>query len=409
MRRAFACLALLLAIIVSPSYVDAQLIRSSCCDSHQRFNPGCTDCVGMGGASGVGDSAGGVDGVGDDFSQIPTVDPSVGADLFSINSGLEGSQTALTPNSIGDLRAGSFSLFTVQGIMVDNPLVGGDRRFKVTENFNPNPTNRVFFNYNHYHNSVTGLDGTEGNLDRYTFGLEKMIGDISSIEVRIPFSNGLAPTQVFGQRRMGYQFGNVTLISKTILTQTNNSIVSGGVALTLPTAQNATVALAPTEVLTFVNDAYHLQPYIGFSATSDMFFMQAYGAVDFVLNGDVVRRQVSMQSEKYHDQNLLSLDAIGGVWLSRNNNGFVTASAGVVELHYITTVNDTDTAFEDGGGGALLLNQFNRMDILNLTTGIHLYLGESTRFTIGAGVPLRTVGPEKLFDAEIVAQFNRYF
>ena len=62
---------------------------------------------------------------------------------------------SFSPNMIGDLMAGSgFISFSSYSASV--PIAGGDRLFKIAENNNPIPTNRFFYNYNHFQNAVWG-------------------------------------------------------------------------------------------------------------------------------------------------------------------------------------------------------------------------------------------------------------
>ena len=94
----------------------------------------------------------------------------------------------------------------------------------------------------------------------------------------------------------------------------------------------------------------------------------------------------------------------------------MTGLAGVVELHYATTLQDGDEiAITVGSDYYDLNNQFNRMDVLNLTAGLHAQLGPCSTFRVAAVVPLRStehpvLGPtDRAFDSEILMSFNRNF
>ena len=54
-----------------------------------------------------------------------------------------------------------------------------------------------------------------------------------------------------------------------------------------------------------------------------------------------------------------------------------------------------------------ITNPFNRMDILN-ATGALVFRFPGATFRVGAAAPLRD-DEERLFDTEIIAQFNRFF
>jgi hypothetical protein len=68
------------------------------------------------------------------------------------------------------------------------------------------------------------------------------------------------------------------------------------------------------------------------------------------------------------------------------------------ELHYTMTMNDAD--FVAGFG-----NQFDNIDVLNATLGMHIQYGLAA-LRIGAAAPLRD-DEEKLFDAEVFVQVSR--
>ncbi|MFO0012721.1 MAG: hypothetical protein ACK553_08270, partial [Planctomycetota bacterium] len=82
----------------------------------------------------------------------------------------------------------------------------------------------------------------------------------------------------------------------------------------------------------------------------------------------------------------------------------------VFELHYTSTIQDSDVLALPPGGplGGQLSNEVNRLDLLNLTSGIHAQLGPMSSLRVGAIVPLRQA-PDRVFDSEIQVSFNRKF
>jgi len=120
-----------------------------------------------------------------------------------------------------------------------------------------------------------------------------------------------------------------------------------------------------------------------------------------VLTRDYVADRLVYQG-RLHEQSLLYLDASIGRWIYRNPCATcITGIAPTVELHYTTTMEDTATV----GGFS---NPFNRMDVLDLTAGVHVQLGARNMLSVAGVAPLRQ-DEEKLFDAEIQLQYNRYF
>jgi hypothetical protein len=298
------------------------------------------------------------------------------------------------------------------------------------------PTDRVFFVYNHYHNALMGQTGFPGaggvtrdfSVDRYVFGLEKTFcSGCSSLEFRLP---------LFGQSHFATydpflgdvgaatgHWGNIALILKTLLWQSQTAAVAMGVGIDIPTGSDVQADLYDATLL-IDNEALHLGPYLGITSTpTERMFFHAFAQVDFATNGNSVRfvddvQGLSSYGGEYTEQNLLFLDGSAGYWLYQDPCArYVTGLAGIVELHYATTLQDADTA-----GGLLfsgetvqLSSQFNRVDVLNLTAGLHAQLGPCTTLRVAAVVPLRgedvpDLGVEdRLFDSEIQVSFNRRF
>ena len=99
----------------------------------------------------------------------------------------------------------------------------------------------------------------------------------------------------------------------------------------------------------------------------------------------------------------------------------MTALAGVVELHYTTTLENSDvnqasipvTQIQRPPGippttlttDVFLGSLSNRTDLLNLTAGSHFLIGERSSLGIAVVVPLRD-GDDSAFDCELNVIFN---
>lgn len=74
-----------------------------------------------------------------------------------------------------------------------------------------------------------------------------------------------------------------------------------------------------------------------------------------------------------------------GYWLHRNQhaNRIVTGFTPLLELHYTSTLNDSDSIniVQDHE------NPFNRMDILNATIGSQINLGRQANCRLGVALP----------------------
>jgi hypothetical protein len=54
-------------------------------------------------------------------------------------------------------------------------------------------------------------------------------------------------------------------------------------------------------------------------------------------------------------------------------------------------------------------NIFNQLSIPNVTVGTHFWIGPNSVFTVAAAFPLADREYNRQFDAEVIAQFNRFF
>ncbi|MHC4404145.1 MAG: hypothetical protein ACYTG0_31205 [Planctomycetota bacterium] len=330
------------------------------------------------------------------------------------------------PNMIGDFFGGglAFNNFSDAGQtgFPDSTvaIAGGDRRFKIVEANRPIPTNRFFVNYNHFHNAVIDVAGVHHSFERYTFGVEKtFMRGLWSAELRVPFGTGIDSSQLINQSVVATEFGNIAVALKGLLWQRRNCVVGAGLGFVFPTGEDTSLLESnpgAATVVTVRNEAVHLQPFIGSVwMPNDRLFVQTLAQLDFDANGNRVDIFIPTRfSERVNDQNLLYLDVSAGYWMYKNRRArWVTGIAPVVELHYSTTLQDTDGVVDLSGQS--VTNPANRMDVLNITGGVHLNLGACSTLTLAAVAPLRqdesrSLGNEhRVFDAEFTLQYNRRF
>ncbi len=332
--------------------------------------------------------------------------------------------TSSAPAMIGDFFGGSFLFSDDEGgngmsggeriATVTIPVAGGDRRFKIAENVSPMPRDRVFLNYNHFENALNDRRGRPVSLERFAPGLEKTFFDEqTSIEARLPFARGLSSTQDFNSDdTQGLELSNLSIAFKAILLGGDRWLISGGTTLTLPTGDGYAEAFDGDKYFFIDNDAVHLAPYIGWliQPNSD-WFAQGFIQTDFDLNGNRVRSAGLGDLGKIQDQNLLFVDASIGRWLIQLDRhgsrqaysgplGNLNGIAAITELHYTMTMNDADRVAD-------ITNPFQHVDVLNLTAALHFQFGRSS-LRFGAAAPLRN-DEERLYDAEIIAQYSRGF
>lgn len=366
------------------------------------------------------------------------------------------------PNMIGSfLGAGkSVSYFFSR---LGGPVIGGQigstnvLNSSIADNNSPIPQDRFSFRYNHFADaqSVIGpgslipapelgvgrqkysFVSTTYDLDQYTFSGEKTFFDgRSSVELRIPFSRGLASKlnisggnvtgignfvdaaniPVFFDPNFGFlqttpddpnrlrafnvtptpqntagstdtEFGNMSVIFKSLVCRSSNLAISAGLGVGLPTADDTHVRV--TDYLGSIafnnvdvqrirdfhvkNETVGLTPFFAALFTpTDRLFVQGFYSVEVPLNKSEIiysetarnlnasvlpfTRDVTDPAEtgnilnppfkvKDHirEQTLMHMDLGTGIWVIRNpERRFLTGLAPTLELHYTTCLNNAD-------------------------------------------------------------------
>jgi len=313
------------------------------------------------------------------------------------------------------------------GVGFTIPIAGGDRRVKLSDQFSPFPENRIFYTYHHFGNPALDSVGNDVDVNRNTFGIERAFHNgNASIEIRIPVVSGVGKNQdVLGEEGIGQrssQLGNIAFSSKFLMFRDEFKSFTLGLGGLLPTAPNGSVSADTQKIFEIHNQSISLLPYYAINLNPDdrtwlTFFSQA----DFILNGDRVSSFIDddgfstldpFTSEKYNQQHLLAFDLSLGRWIYRNPTAtFFRGFAPFFELHYTTTLNDTDeviagSPFESDGDR--LLNVANRLDILDTSVGFRAQFGSELFLTASFVAPLRT-GDDKSFDSEFNLNLSRYY
>ena len=326
------------------------------------------------------------------------------------------------PNMYGDLLGGLLQVQLAEGqrgpFAAELPF-GAGRSYKIAENTRPIPTDRIYFNYNHFHNALAtaraapGIPGGvalgDANLDRYTFGFEKTFFDgNSSIDVRMPFVSDFEATDNAGFLATSGNVGDLSIFFKDLLYADDMVALAAGMGVGVPTGDDVEMRFG-SQPLTLKNDAVHLMPYVGAAIVpNDFWFFQMFFEIDFAASGNELSGgPQNVTFGELTEQHLFEASLSGGYWLLNNPDAYyVQGVAAIMELHYTTTIHDADTVFFGLGE---LGNAFNRVDFLNLTSGLQFQIGPLSNLRVGCAVPLRTSVEDHPFDAEIQVQFNRFF
>jgi len=336
--------------------------------------------------------------------------------------GVASGPESAVPNMIGDFLGGNArffgesTLFEVQHASVG--VAGGDRRFKIADDQNPIPVDRLIFDYNGFQNPLLDVAGNTRNLQRFTFGIEKTFRDgLWSFEFRVPFTTDYNSTQstVAGASLSGTEFGNMVLVLKRLVVRRENFAASVGVGADFPSGADFRIDDATGTAVEIWNESIHLQPFVGaYWTPTDRLFFLGFAQLDFDTRGSTVLMRDGggdlARAGRFTDQTLAMLDLSVGYWLHRNPNArWLTALAPMAEIHYTSTLQDSDTVTGTMGTiGASATGDAGRRDVLNLTGGVYMQLGTCSDLRLAYVAPLGD-GVDREFDGEFVVQFNRRF
>ncbi len=294
---------------------------------------------------------------------------------------------------------------------IGNPgdLVG---RVRIQDNNSAMPQDRVYFDYNYFHNVQFTNNGVDVN--RFVPGIEKTFwGGMGSLEVRVPMAATLNSDTYVGQgfETSEYQFGNVTLIPKILLWASDEEAFAAGMGIALPTANDIQIFGDDDPLLRVNNQSVHLVPFLGYlyAPQRTNYFVHAFLSVDVDTSGNDVEANVTGDGLEnigvFRDQGLLSASASLGKVVYRNNcrASRVKALAWTTELHYTATVTSADVIDD---GAFLIGTPRNDLSLLNGTIGGHMQLQKSI-VTVGYTLPINS--NDRVFDGEFRMFINRPF
>jgi hypothetical protein len=358
-------------------------------------------------------------------SETPVESAIPPSNALASNYGSTSGPLSSAPNMIGDFFGGAGVTYYSDGVNIGSaPLPGNSvSRFKMAENTSPLPQDRIYFDFSSFTN--VPLLNAPSSVNSYAFGFEKTFFDgIASVELRAPmattvsndiyFNNPTATSTATGE------FGNMALAFKTLLLRREKFLLSGGLALTLPTAQNSYIfanqfGVTQTPSLLIENQSVHLMPFFGGIWTpNDRWFGIGYLQVDVDGNGNAISGFdpfVSVPTEeaigRYYDTTFLYADLGVGYWAKRSNDHhkMFTGLAYVLEFHFNQSLQ-----------GQQVLNSPNfqigtpaeNVSFTDMTVGAHLELYKLTTITASIITPLTSDG-DRQFDSQFRLFVNRRF
>lgn len=317
----------------------------------------------------------------------------------------------------GTITIPDATIFNVfEAVMIDLPgpnvadLVG---RIRLQDNNSAIPRNRVFFDYNFFHN--VPLVREKIDVNRFAPGFEKTMWDgLASLEVRTPMAVTLNASQTIGQPTdtSNPEFGDIVLAPKILLSSGNQYAIACGMGVTLPTANDITVLNAGGDSLLRIDtESVHLIPYLAalFAPEDSSFFSQVFVTVDLDTNGNPVFARLDgnglQQIGVWNDQTLIAASVSLGQFIYQDDSpsSRLNSLAYTVELHGTSAITDADQVLSSA---FIVGDPLEDLSVLNSTIGAHARCGE-TVFTMGYSVPLTS--SDRLFDGEFRCFINRFF
>lgn len=340
-----------------------------------------------------------------------SIDILTGTGTRTITDPVSGSTFSATPES---------ATLSVISNTTTGPSLGNVGLMKISAGGSPIPRDRVFFNYN-YFDSVP-LARTS-SVNQFIPGFEKtFLGGLMSVEARFPIAATLDPDfNVNGTTKSSTgQFGDISVALKSVLSQGDNWLLSGGLQVLLPTASDLSYLITDgtttREFLRVENEAVHVMPFLGASVVADGgLFMQGFLQIDVDANGMPVLANSSpfgtgtmTQVGRLNGVTMMYLDMSVGYWLIQepaDSTSPLTAVMPLFELHLNRSLSSSDSASFSP------LGSFGRetdFQLLNTTFGMVFEFHHNTTVSAGYSTPLQG-GNDGDFGGEFRLQVNHRF
>jgi hypothetical protein len=308
------------------------------------------------------------------------------------------------------LSTGQITPGSVVCVNLSNPSGGGlVGRNNFFDNGSPVPHDRVYFFYNHI-GDFQGL-GAAFDINRYVLGVEKAFCDnLFSVELRVPFAGTANSDQIAGQGLSvdHAEFGNLGLALKAAVCRTANLLVSVGLGLSFPTADDSRMILNGQPVIDIQNHAVLLEPLLGIAwAPNNRLYAQVGLQFEVDPSGNPVRT-LNMDGIQYRagtlrDQSYVFLSGAVGYWVYQNSNSWLSGVALQGELHYDSSFGPARSVQD---GNVIVSDLSSQVDVLNGTAGVICNFGQRASFSLGVSFPLTG---ERLYDWNLIAQLNYRF
>lgn len=289
---------------------------------------------------------------------------------------------SFNPQMLGDFIGGSACIVnpvfattgsTYSSRTVRQPLAGRGG-YKIADNESPRPVNRVFFSYNYFNDvngRINGPDIPRIDVHRETFGFERTFleGD-ASFGIRVPL------IQQTNSGALDFSdVGDLSFILKYAFINDyfTGNVASAGLVVTVPTGPDYVLVDGTTL------DPVLIQPWAGFVWNSGAVYVHGFSSVVVPTQGV--------------DAVVLFNDLGVGFRAWDDAGSFITSITPTLEGHITTPL--ANRGFDECG--------VRYQDVVVITGGLHLGLGERSLLTFGAATPLTGAKP---FSVEGIVQLN---
>jgi hypothetical protein len=342
-------------------------------------------------------------------------------DLAGGASGSRGEFGGYGYNSIGDFLSLPSFIYAFDGLTVRSEIPGG-QRIKACENNSPLPRDRVFFNYNHYHDAFLSDSNfrffsgqIDSPLDNYAVGLEKTFCDgLFSLDLRVPFQGRV--TYNFGNFFLKQQnnMGDVYLAAKVLLHDCEYSVLCGGMGMAFPTGSDI-VGFVNMTTFEIDRQAFHLTPYLAYMVSVwERFYVTLWGQFDFDCSGNRYTTDYLFTQTGVVQESTAAYVSASMAWnLFENRCNWLQTLGGICEVHYSTTVGNedafyapgliTDLAFGSFDVDGIVTRSAGNLSVVNMTAGINYELACGLNGRVAGVFPLSN-GREARFPFEMVVQ-----
>jgi hypothetical protein len=257
--------------------------------------------------------------------------------------------------------------------------IPGRAAFKIAENESPRAQDRAFLAYSFYNDIARKTDvagAPDTNYHREVLGFEKSLGEgRGSLGLRLPFVQ-LNGNPAFEQSL----FGDLSVIGKAHLYDggPDGNLFSLGMVVTIPTS----ITAFRDDGTSFRSTLF--QPFLGYILNvNESLYAHGFTSLTLPTTDD--------------DATIMFNDiGLGYRLYQSNDGGWLTSVTPTLEAHLTTPLSKQ----------GLFATPVGVPDLLIVTGGVHLGLGDRSTLTLGAATPF--TGP-RVFSYEGIVQLNLRF